>query len=80
MNNLIGNNDIQKAVFLLREIDAWLSLNQSPSRDQLSDLRKSIKNFTQHFPECWECGDTGYLDENATIPCSCNDSDWLNTI
>ena len=28
---------------LLQEIDAWLSFNTSPSKEQISELRKDIK-------------------------------------
>lgn len=29
---------------LLQEIDAWLSFNNSPSKEQISELRNDIKN------------------------------------
>ena len=54
-----NKTDIAKAVILLREIEAWLSVNQQPSREQLNSMRFSIKNFTENFPDCFDCGDTG---------------------
>lgn len=58
---LKGKTDIEKAVFLLREIDAFFSFNISPPAAQITEMRKTIQDFTEHFPECWECGDTGYM-------------------
>ena len=52
---------------LLQEIDAWLSFNNSPSKEQISELRNDIK---KHISEqlnilhvsnsvCPKCGNTG---------------------
>ena len=52
---------------LLQEIDAWLSFNNSPSKEQISGLRNDIK---KHISEqlnilhvsnsvCPKCGNTG---------------------
>lgn len=76
-----GKTDIEKAVFLLREIDAWLSFNQNPSVSQLREVRTAIQRFTASFPDCWECGDTGYIGEPTQgIPCDCNEDDKLCVI
>lgn len=78
---LKGETDTQKAIFLLREIESWLAVNNQPSLRELLDLRKSIKDFTKHFPECWNCGDCGYVGEPLRgIPCACNESDNLCVI
>lgn len=67
-----GNTDIEKAIFLLREIDAFFSFNEQPPRDQIKAIRKSIQEFTAHFPECWECGDSGYIGHLEETKCRCN--------
>lgn len=52
---------------LIQEIDAWLSFNNSPSKEQISELRNDIK---KHISEqlnilrvsnsvCPKCGNTG---------------------
>ena len=52
---------------LLQEIDAWLSFNNSPSKEQIRELRNDIK---KHISEqlnilhvsnsvCPKCGNTG---------------------
>jgi hypothetical protein len=66
-----GRNDIEKAVYLLREIDAWLSFVPQPTKEQLLEMRKSIQDFTSHFPNCWHCGDTGHSDPMGEVPCCC---------
>jgi hypothetical protein len=68
---LKGEKDIEKAVFLLREIDAFLSFNISPPPAQMTEMRKTIQEFTSHFPDCWKCGDTGFCDQQETIKCTC---------
>lgn len=78
---LQGETDIQKAIFLLREIEAYLSINPQPVPSQVAEMRKSIKDFTKHFSECWNCGDCGYVGEPLReIPCTCNESDNLCVI
>lgn len=67
---LQGKTDIEKAIFLLREIDAFLSFNISPPPAQITEMRKTIQGFTAHFPHCWKCGDSGrigYLEHAACI-------------
>lgn len=74
-----GKTDIEKAVFLLREVDAYLSFY--PYAQELKDMRNTIKKFTASFPDCWECGDTGYIGEPTQgIPCDCNETDKLCVI
>lgn len=68
---LKGEKDIEKAIFLLREIDAFLSFNISPPPAQMTEMRKTIQEFTSHFPDCWKCGDTGFCDQQETIKCNC---------
>lgn len=70
---LKGEKDIEKAIFLLREIAAFLSFNISPSPAQMTEMRKTIQEFTSHFPNCWKCGDTGYLGTgyNGDQKCDC---------
>jgi hypothetical protein len=45
----------------LQEIDAWLSFNNSPSKEQISELRKDIKN---HIIE--------QFSNNEVVLCGCN--------
>ena len=68
---LIGKTDIEKAIFLLREIDAFLSFNINPPATQIQEMRKTIQEFTGHFPDCWGCGDTGFLDSETNVKCRC---------
>jgi hypothetical protein len=68
---LKGENDIQQAIFLLREIDAFLSFNINPPAEQMTAMRKTIQDFTSHFPQCWKCGDCGFVDPQETIKCKC---------
>lgn len=70
---IVGKTDIEKAVFLLREIDAFLSFNISPLPAQTTEMRKTIQEFTSHFPECWKCGDTGFIGTgyNGDQKCNC---------
>ena len=64
-----GKTDIAKAVYLLREIDAWL--NQEPTKSQLKEMRKTIQDFTKHFPDCWDCCDTGCIGPLGEVECGC---------
>ena len=66
---LEGETDIEKAVFLLREIDSFLSFNKCPPPEQITEMRKTVQEFTSHFPHCWKCGDTGFCDSQETIKC-----------
>jgi hypothetical protein len=66
-----GETDIEKAVFLLREIEAFLSLNTEPDRTQTHEIRETIKDFTKHFPYCWKCGDTGLMGWLEKSSCKC---------
>jgi hypothetical protein len=61
------------ADYLLREIDAFLSFNISPPPAQMTEMRKTIQEFTSHFPKCWKCGDTGYdgAGYNGHQKCTC---------
>ena len=68
---LQGKTDIEKSVFLLREIEAFLSLNIQPPKDQMKEVKNTIANFVSHFPHCWKCGDTGFVDSLCTVKCSC---------
>jgi flavodoxin len=45
----------------LQEIDAWLSFNNSPSKEQISELRKDIKN---HIIK--------QFSNNEVVLCGCN--------
>ena len=47
---LQGKTDIEKSVFLLREIEAFLSLNIRPPKDQMKEVKNTIANFVSHFP------------------------------
>ena len=69
---IVGKTDIEKSVYLLREIDAFLSFNISPSPAQMTAMRKTIQEFTSHFPECWECGDAGFTGIMQDVKCKCN--------
>ena len=69
---IVGKTDIEKAVFLLREIDAFLSFNISPLPAQMTEMRKTIQEFTSHFPECWKCGDTGFIGTGYNGDQKCN--------
>lgn len=68
---LDGETDIEKAIFLLREIDAFLSFNLSPSSKDMKAMRATIQDFTSHFPYCWKCGDSGYCDLLEKVKCNC---------
>lgn len=68
---IVGKTDIEKAIYLLREIDAFLSFNISPPPLQMTEMRKTIQEFTSHFPKCWKCGDTGFVDALETVKCNC---------
>lgn len=37
---------------LLQEIDAWLSFNNSPSKEQISELRNDIKKHLTEQSKC----------------------------
>lgn len=69
---LQGKNDIEKAIFLLREIDAFLSFNSQPAASELSEMRRTIQDFTAHFPHCWECGDSGVIGWLEPAACKCS--------
>lgn len=69
---IVGKTDIEKAVYLLREIDAFLSFNIAPPPAQMTEMRKTIQDFTKHFPECWECGDAGFTGITQDVKCKCN--------
>ncbi len=69
---LKGKNDIERAIFLLREIDAFFSFNISPPAAQITEMRKTISEFTAHFPDCWDCGDTGFVGYYGDQKCKCN--------
>ena len=49
-------NKTMTSLELLREIDAWLSFNNSPSKEQISELRKDIK---KHLTEQLKCEHKG---------------------
>ena len=66
-----GNTDIEKAIYLLREIEAYLSFNIQPPPDQMSSMKETIKEFTSHFPHCWECGDSGRIGYLEHAACKC---------
>lgn len=67
-----GKTDIEKAIFLLREIEAFLSFNIQPPREQLSAMKETIKGFVSNFPHCFECGDTGETNSyTGMTPCKC---------
>ena len=55
---------------LLQEIDAWLSFNNSPSKEQISELRNDIK---KHISE-----QLNIL--NVSKPLSCDGCKYHNTI
>lgn len=68
-----GKTDIEKAVFLLREIEAFLSFNIQPPPEQMRAMKETVKEFVSHFPHCWECGDTGetnYYTEMTACECT----------
>lgn len=69
---LQGKTDIEKAIFLLREIDAFLSFNKDVRPSELNALRRTIQEFTAHFPHCWECGDTGRIGVLEHAACKCS--------
>lgn len=62
---IVGDTDIQKAIYLLREIDAFLSFNIQPPKEQMQAMRETIQGFVSHFPDCWKCGDMGYESEGV---------------
>ena len=69
---LQGKTDIEKAVFLLREIEEFLFFKPQPSMSQKQEMKNTIANFVSHFPHCWQCGDTGCVDALCTVKCSCS--------
>ena len=48
---IVGKTDTEKAIFLLREIDAFLSFNISPPPAQMTKIRKTIQDFYFHFKQ-----------------------------
>jgi len=74
---------------LLQEIDAWLSFNNSPSKEQISELRNDIK---KHISEqlnilrvsnsvCPKCGNTGRCEPRTLgdpdgQECGCGANRW----
>ena len=48
----------RNAIHLLNEIEAWLSFNAMPSKEELSKMRIDIQRFIEEF-ECEYCGNTG---------------------
>lgn len=68
---LQGKTDIEKAVFLLREIEAFLSFNIQPPPEQMQAMKETVKEFVSHFPHCWECGDTGRIGILEHAACKC---------
>ena len=69
---LQGKTDIEKAIYLLREIEAFLSLNTQPAPEQIQAIKETIKEFVSHFPNCWECGDTGRIGFLEYAACKCS--------
>lgn len=68
---LQGKTDIEKAIFLLREIDAFLSFNKEVRLSELNAIRRTIQEFTAHFPHCFDCGDTGRIGFTEHAACKC---------
>lgn len=66
-----GKNDIEQAIYLLREIEAFLSFNSQPPPEQLRAMKETIKEFVSHFPHCWECGDSGRIGYLEDAACKC---------
>ena len=66
-----GKTDIEKAVFLLREIEAFLSFNIQPPPEQMQAMKETVKEFVSHFPHCLECGDTGRIGILEHAACKC---------
>lgn len=68
-----GNTDIEKAISLLREIEAYLCFNPQPSAAETQEIKKTINEFTENFPSCWECDDSGFVDPSCSLVClNCN--------
>jgi hypothetical protein len=53
---------------LLKEIDAWLSFNTEPSKEETANLRKSIK---EHLTEQLCIHDVVGQSEQLVCPCTC---------
>ena len=66
---------------LLQEIDAWLSFNNSPSKEQISGLRNDIK---KHISEQLNVQQSEQLcqyeaDNTTAMNCKhCGDPKWLH--
>jgi hypothetical protein len=69
---LQGKTDIEKAIFLLREIEAFLSFNIQPPKEQMAAMKATIEEFVSHFPHCWNCGDSGFTGNMEQFKCKCN--------
>ena len=55
---------------LLQEIDAWLSFNNSPSKEQISKLRKDIKkNISEQL-------NILLVSNNEVTVCNSNSATW----
>ena len=65
---LKGEKDIDKALFLLQEIDAFLSFNTSPAPEQMAEMRKTIREFTSHFPDCRKYASSGWVPYDWNKP------------
>lgn len=68
-----GKKDIELALILLREIEAFLSFNLTPPEEEIKAMKNTIREFISSFPECWECGDAGYTGNTQDYKCKkCN--------
>ncbi|MBP8762250.1 MAG: hypothetical protein KBH21_00190 [Acetoanaerobium sp.] len=57
------------SLVLLQEIDAWLSFNNSPSKEQISELRNDIK---KHISE--QLNILHVVGRSEQLVCDCGDS------
>ena len=64
---------------LLQEIDAWLSFNNSPSKEQISELRNDVKkhiseqlnilHVSNSVFDCPVCGGEWDIDKHNSCKC-----------
>ena len=66
------------AIELLKEIDAWLSFNQRPSKEELLKMRKSIQKHIKELEGKPSCADCKYFCAEAATPLSPTHMFWCS--